>query len=159
MECLIPKPHTIYYYEAERYNRRSLAICRRSESRNIEKKFNVCTNPGNLEATCIPTNDPSIFNNQISLCVTLFRIWGSRESIHRYKKSTVPFCDPGDRYCGPLRMHVFKDRIFGSQGCVRASLGPRHLPSPARPIGGSPLSPLHWFLLILLFCKTLRCNK
>lgn len=85
MECLIPIPHTIYYNKTERERSSACHLSSFRISRR-QKKAQCATNPGNLGTESIPTNNPSIFNNQISFCVTLFRIWRSRESIHVDKK-------------------------------------------------------------------------
>lgn len=146
MECLIPVPHTIYYNKAE-WERSS--ACHLSSFRIASPKKAQCArNPGNLGTESIPTNNPSIFNNQISLCITLFRIWGSRESMHVDKKYRTSLSFRGmirifiPFECTCSKIVYFNARVSVCAGADRSTC--RH----ARTLlAQQPLSPLHRFLL------------
>lgn len=140
--------HTIYYNKAKRD--RSPA-CHLSSFRIAPKKAQCASNPGNLGTESIPTNNPSIFNNQISLCVTLFRIWRSRESIHFHKKyprsrsyvSRLDMFIPLECTCSEM-VYLSVYRLcarLDSSTCRRELISLVH----------RTLSPLHWFLLDIIF--------
>lgn len=54
-------------------------------------------------------------------------------------------------YFHPLRMHVFNGRIFNALVCVREAPDRDTCRRARTPLAEKPLSPLHWFLLNLIF--------
>ncbi|GBP30536.1 hypothetical protein EVAR_94716_1 [Eumeta japonica] len=113
-------------------------------------------NPGNLAVRSIPTNYPSIFNNQISLCVTLFLLYrGSLNLFTRIKNifHLSPTCVRRVRVShSNARVRIVPVRNLEVVVCAVA-----HLPALAHPIGRIiPITATLISFIGTIFCCTPR---